>query len=176
MSGVKDIVPDLERLDSQLDSLEDALQPLFDGLDDMSQLPLLDKAKLYSLTAYAIESLLFSALKLEGADAQNHAVYAELKRVQQYFGKIKAAEEPAGQRTTSVNQEAAARVLKADLSDNKLLSSRLAEKIAEEKAKALLRTFDSKKRSGDDTPSGSADEQGNKKQKQKHRGKSKSKK
>lgn len=59
MSGVKDIVPDLKRLDSQLDSLEEALQPLLDGLDDMSQLPLLDKAKLYSLTAYAIESLLF---------------------------------------------------------------------------------------------------------------------
>lgn len=59
MSGVKDIVPDLNKLDNQLDNLEDALQPLLDSLEDMSQLPLLDKAKLYSLTAYAIESLLF---------------------------------------------------------------------------------------------------------------------
>lgn len=60
MSDVKDITPDLERLDSQLDDLEDALQPLLGNLDEMSsQLPLLDKAKLYSLTAYAIESLLF---------------------------------------------------------------------------------------------------------------------
>lgn len=63
----------------------------------------------------AILTLLTAALKLQGADAQNHAVYAELKRVQQYFGKIKAIEEPAGQRTTTVNQEAAARILKADL-------------------------------------------------------------
>lgn len=54
-------------------------------------------------------------MKVQGADAQNHAVYNELKRVQQYFAKIKAAEEPDAKRTLSVNQEAAARILKADL-------------------------------------------------------------
>lgn len=134
MSGVKDITSDLDRLDDQLDSLEESLKPLLTNLEQLSsQLPLLDKAKLFSLTAYSIESLLFckndtmplllinrqtnrlAHLKLQGADAQNHAVFTELKRVQQYFGKIKAIEEPAGQRTTTVNQEAAARVLKADL-------------------------------------------------------------
>jgi exosome complex protein LRP1 len=56
-----------------------------------------------------------ATLKLQGADAQNHAVYNELKRVQQYFGKIKKIEEPEAERSTSVNQEAAARMLKADL-------------------------------------------------------------
>ena len=56
-----------------------------------------------------------AAVKLQGGDAQSHAVYTELKRIQQYFGKIKAIEEPEGQRTTTVNQEAAARILKADL-------------------------------------------------------------
>lgn len=54
-------------------------------------------------------------MKVQGADAQNHAVYAELKRIQQYFAKIKAAEEPEAKRTLTVNQEAAARILKADL-------------------------------------------------------------
>lgn len=63
-------------------------------------------------------------LRLQGADAQKHPVYAELKRIQQSFGKIKAAEEAAeGSQDTSakegrslvVNQEAAARMLKADL-------------------------------------------------------------
>ena len=60
---------------------------------------------------------MIASLKLEGADAQNHAVYAELKRVQQYFAKIKAIEEPAEPETRSmtVNQEATARILKADL-------------------------------------------------------------
>lgn len=60
MSDVKDITPDLDRLDSQLDNLEDALAPLLNNLNEKaSQLPLLDKAKLFSLTAYSIESLLF---------------------------------------------------------------------------------------------------------------------
>lgn len=146
MADVKDITPELDRLDSQLDDLEDALEPLLGNLEGISsQLPLLDKAKLFSLTAYAIESLLFckslcywsricafvdcyaASLKLEGADAQNHAVFAELKRVQQYFAKIKAIEEPAEpeMRSTTVNQEAAARILKADLVCSPLTSSNL---------------------------------------------------
>lgn len=137
MADVKDITPDLERLDDQIDDLEDTLEPLLKNLEDLSsQLPLLDKAKLFSLTAYAIESMLFckwdphpsyrmssgsethsetASLRIEGSDAQNHAVYGELKRIQQYFAKIKAAEEPVGQRSTTVNQEAAARILKNDL-------------------------------------------------------------
>jgi exosome complex protein LRP1 len=60
MSGVKDITPDLDKLDTQLDTLEDALAPLLKNLNEKaSQLPLLDRAKLFSLTAYSIESLLF---------------------------------------------------------------------------------------------------------------------
>lgn len=58
--ALKDMTPDLERLDSHIDSLEDALKPLIDNLTEMSnELPLLDKAKMFALTAYAIESLLF---------------------------------------------------------------------------------------------------------------------
>ncbi|KAG6013757.1 hypothetical protein E4U41_004999 [Claviceps citrina] len=162
MSDVKDIVPDLDKLDVQLDKLEDALSPLLDKLDERaSQLPLLDRAKLFSLAAYSIESLLFAHLRLQGADAQNHAVYTELKRVQQYFGKIRGVEEPegggTGTRNVVVNQEAAARVLKADLSDNKTLSARLAEKIAEERAKALLKSVEGKRRragAGDEARAG----------------------
>lgn len=60
MAEVKSIVSDLNKLESQLDKLEDALEPLLGNLDQMaSELPLLDKAKLFSLTAYSIESLLF---------------------------------------------------------------------------------------------------------------------
>ncbi|KAF7531713.1 hypothetical protein G7Z17_g13709 [Cylindrodendrum hubeiense] len=182
MSDVKDITPDLDRLDSQLDGLEDALQPLLGNLEGMSsELPLLDKAKLFSLTAYAIESLLFSSLKLDGTDAQNHAVFTELKRIQQYFAKIKAAETPAETRTTTVNQEAAARILKADLSDNKTISTKLAEKIAEERAKALLKSVENRKRPAEESPvpssvSGAQEQKGKKKRGGKQRGKGKSQK
>src|SRR5688572_4750204 len=62
MSDVKNLRPDLDKLDHQIDSLEDALEPLIENLDGLSsKLPLLDKAKLFSLSAYAIESLIFCA-------------------------------------------------------------------------------------------------------------------
>ncbi|KAM0255639.1 hypothetical protein ACHAQJ_005564 [Trichoderma viride] len=178
MTDIPTIAPLVDKLGSNLDRLEDALEPLLGNLTEVaSQLPLLDRAKLYSLTAYAIESLLFSSMKVQGADAQNHAVYDELKRVQQYFAKIKAAEEPEAKRTLTVNQEAAARILKADLSDNKSLSAKLAEKIAEERAKALLKTVESKKRAAEETAQPSSSEPSapsgqNKKPKTKGKGKS----
>lgn len=133
-------------------------------------------------------------------DAQNHDVFAELKRVQQYFAKIKAVEEPVEPeaRTLTVNQEATARILKADLvgsrslkggierltlgqGDNKSISSKLAEKIAEERAKALLKSVENRKRPATESPvpsSASASEgpKGKKKQKQKHKSRSKGKK
>ncbi|KAG5992049.1 hypothetical protein E4U54_003753 [Claviceps lovelessii] len=122
-------------------------------------------------------------LRLQGSDAQNHAVYAELKRVQHYFGKIKAVEEPEGteRRTVVVNQEAAARLLKADLADNKALSAKLAEKIAEERARALLKSVDGRKRRADGegasaaaTESGEDKASGSSKRRQKRKSKSKS--
>lgn len=57
---VKNLSPDLKKLGSHLETLEETLQPLIDNLPEMSsELPLLDKAKLMTLTAYSIESLLF---------------------------------------------------------------------------------------------------------------------
>jgi exosome complex protein LRP1 len=57
---VTDITPQLEQLDVDLDRLEEVLKPLLGDLGDVSsQLPLLDKAKLYVLATYAAESLLY---------------------------------------------------------------------------------------------------------------------
>ncbi|KAM0337856.1 hypothetical protein ACHAPQ_002732 [Fusarium lateritium] len=183
MTDVKDITPDLDRLDDQLDDLEETLQPLLGNLEGMaSELPLLDKAKLFSLTAYAIESLLFSSLKLQGSDTQTRDVLTELKRIQQYFGKIKNIEAPPAEesRSMTVNQEAAARILKADLSDNKTISNRLAEKIAEERAKALLKSVENRKRPAEESPvpsqvSSAAEGKDKSKKKQKKTKKGKSK-
>ena len=132
--ALKDLTPDLNKLESQLDKLDIALRPLLGDMSETaSQLPLLDRAKLYVLTTYALESLLFcksvtsplpdrrltratAALKLQGVDTQNHPILTELKRVQQYFAKIKAIEEPPAPpepRNVSLNTEAAARVIKA---------------------------------------------------------------
>ena len=57
---LSDITPQLDQLDLDLDQLQEAMKPLLEDVGDISsKLPLLDKAKLYVLVSYAIESLLF---------------------------------------------------------------------------------------------------------------------
>lgn len=57
---VTDILPQLDRLDGEIDDLEEVLEPLLGSLPEVaSKLPLLDKAKLYVLVTYALESMLF---------------------------------------------------------------------------------------------------------------------
>ena len=56
-----DLVPFLDSLDDDIDGLEVALAPLtkFALTDVASKLPLLDKAQLFVLVTYAIETILF---------------------------------------------------------------------------------------------------------------------
>ena len=56
-----DIVPLLEALDDNIDDVEEALSPLLKAAlpDTAGRLPVLDKAQLYVLVTYAIESILF---------------------------------------------------------------------------------------------------------------------
>ena len=57
---VTDIAPLLDKLDGDLAGLQAALKPLLSDLEGVSsKLPLLDRAKLQVLVAYAVESLLF---------------------------------------------------------------------------------------------------------------------
>ena len=60
---VKSIMPLIESLEENLDDLEEALEPLLNSAlsDNAGKLPLLDKAQLYVLVTYAIESILFCA-------------------------------------------------------------------------------------------------------------------
>ncbi|KAH7381759.1 Sas10/Utp3/C1D family-domain-containing protein [Cadophora sp. MPI-SDFR-AT-0126] len=130
----------LETLDDEIDDLEESLQPfLKTALSEFaSKLPLLDKAKLYVLVTYAIESMLFSYLRLNGVKAREHPVFKELTRVKQYFDKIKAIETPVD-RTMAVDKAAAARFIKAGLSGNQKYDLVRAEQIAKERAKAHIK-------------------------------------
>lgn len=57
---ISDITPEIEDLGENLDKLEEVLKPLMEDLGTLSsKAPLLNKAKLNVLTAFAIESLLF---------------------------------------------------------------------------------------------------------------------
>ncbi|KAK7718706.1 hypothetical protein SLS64_002666 [Diaporthe eres] len=158
MADVSDITPHLDRLDGDLDRLEDSLRPILTNLGEVaSKLPLLDKAKLYVLATYSIETALFSALRLNGTDVKEHPVFKELARVRQYYEKIKKAEEPPEQRTQSVNTQAAIRFIKADLAgDNKEVDTKLKEQLAKERAKAAIQARMNKKRPAEDSDASSA--------------------
>ena len=56
-----DLVVLIDKLDDDLDDLEDVLLPLITVplVETAEKLPLLDRAKLYVLVTYAIESILF---------------------------------------------------------------------------------------------------------------------
>ena len=107
---VADLTAAIEQLDDDLDDLEAALAPLIKTAlsDTAGKLPLLDRAKLYALATYMIESVLFcwfnpfhrrwvvlmftAFVRLNGSNAKDHPVFRELARVKQYFEKIKDIE------------------------------------------------------------------------------------
>ncbi|KAF2482065.1 Sas10/Utp3/C1D family-domain-containing protein [Neohortaea acidophila] len=111
----------VEDLENTIDDLEDSLQPLVKThlSTSTSKLPLLDKAKAYVLATYALESILFSSLRLHGVDAKAHPVFQELARVKEYFGKIKAAETSGATRPhATLDKEAAQRFIRHGLAGN----------------------------------------------------------
>ncbi|ELR03206.1 hypothetical protein VC83_02328 [Pseudogymnoascus destructans] len=131
-----DILPLLEQLDDEIDDLEDSLAPVLEtGISDTaSKLPLLDKAKLYVLVTYAVESILFSYLRLNGVKAREHPVFLELTRVKQYFDKLKEAENPTPKQPgLALEKNAAGRFIRAGLSGNSKLDLERAEKLARER-------------------------------------------
>ncbi|KAK7892683.1 hypothetical protein LTR67_006919 [Exophiala xenobiotica] len=135
----KSVLALTEQLEDNIEDLEDSLGSILetDGAfaASIKKLPLLERAKLNVLVVYAIESLLFSYLKLHGVDAKEHAVFRELTRVKQYFEKIKTAEtDPTTTRpTVTLNKEAAGRA------GNSKYDLKRAEREAREKVRANKR-------------------------------------
>ncbi|KAJ5692182.1 hypothetical protein N7462_001605 [Penicillium macrosclerotiorum] len=136
-----DLLPLLEQLDDNVDDLEDVLQPVLGHqMSKLSKnLPVMDKAKLHVLITYALESLIFSYLRLHGVDAKQHPVFRELTRVKQYFEKMKALETEPEQRTMTLDKAAANRFIKHGLAGNDKLDLERAEKEAKEKARAQFK-------------------------------------
>lgn len=135
---MESILPQIEDLSGDVDDLESALQPILQAAlsASTSKLPLLDKAKLYVLATYAIESILFSYLRLSGVDAKNHPIFQELTRVKEYFNKIKGVEAVASGPSAKIDAGAAGRFIKAGLSGNAKYDADRRDRQAREKAGA----------------------------------------
>jgi exosome complex protein LRP1 len=147
-SDVKDLVEDMT---GSIDDLEAALAPLLNATlsSSVSKLPLLDKAKLYVLATYAIDSVLFSYLRLNGQNVKDHPVVQEIMRVRSYFNKIKEVEAGPVQRNTTLDKDAAARFIKHGLSGNdKYDQARQDRKAVETAAKRKAEEFEASARFG----------------------------
>ncbi|KAL4939050.1 Sas10/Utp3/C1D family-domain-containing protein [Aspergillus oleicola] len=135
------IIPLLEQLDDDVDNLEEVLMPILQNsvVENSKKLPVLDKAKFHVVITYALESLMFSYLRLHGVKATEHPVFRELKRVKQYFDKIKELETEPGKRTMVLDKQAAGRFIKHGLAGNEKLDLQREEQLAKEKARAQLK-------------------------------------
>merc|ERR1712212_1425127 len=86
----------LDAFDVSLNNLESTIKPfltipsndIHEKIDD----PLL-KARLDLMVAYSINSLFWAYLSTQGINAKQHPIRNELKRIQEYMGKVKLAEE-----------------------------------------------------------------------------------
>lgn len=131
----------VEDLEANIDELSDTLAPLLSTplAASASSLPLLDKAKLCVLSAYAVESLLFSALQASGVNAKDHAVFAELARLKTYFAKIREIEQRGAKPTTKLDVGAAQRFITHGLSGNDKYDLQRREREAKDRARAALK-------------------------------------
>ncbi|KAL5358203.1 Sas10/Utp3/C1D family-domain-containing protein [Aspergillus floccosus] len=138
---VPDLTPLLEQLDDNVDDVEELLGPILKSslTETSKKLPVLDKAKFHVLVTYALESLIFSYLRLHGVNAKEHPVFRELTRVKQYFEKIKALETEPEQRTMKLDKEAAGRFIKHGLAGNDKLDMQRREQEAKEKPRAQMK-------------------------------------
>ncbi|BCS22918.1 Sas10/Utp3/C1D family protein [Aspergillus puulaauensis] len=136
-----DLIPLIEQLDDNVDDLEEALAPILEStvVESSKKLPVLDKAKFHVLITYALESLIFSYLRLHGVKATEHPVFRELTRVRQYFDKIKSLETDPEQRTMVLDKQAAGRFIKHGLAGNEKFDLQREEQMAKEKARAQLK-------------------------------------
>ncbi|KAF2228982.1 hypothetical protein EV356DRAFT_494597 [Viridothelium virens] len=109
----------LDGLEGNIDKLEAALDPVVSQAlsETTNKMPVLDKAKFYIFVTYAIESILFSYLRLKGTNAKEHPVFSELARVKQYFQKVYKVENPDPPETSkpklTVDKDAARRFVTA---------------------------------------------------------------
>ncbi|EEB06152.1 substrate-specific nuclear cofactor for exosome activity [Schizosaccharomyces japonicus yFS275] len=86
----------LKRLEEQVGQVEEVIQPLekvssvFELKEGKSDL---EQAKTFVSLSYALASSLFSYLKLNAVDTNDHPIMVELQRLKQYAEKIRKVEQ-----------------------------------------------------------------------------------
>ncbi|KAK9382568.1 uncharacterized protein V2V93DRAFT_317915, partial [Kockiozyma suomiensis] len=130
MSRSESIEPFFEALDSEMTLLESSISHLTkDGLAAfIADLPPMDKAKACMTLLYALNSSIFSALKVSDSFTPDHPVMSDIRRVQTYMKKVKHAEELLAGRQMQLDKPAAGRFIKHALSGNDAYDEERAQK------------------------------------------------
>ncbi|KAL2912734.1 hypothetical protein HK105_207726 [Polyrhizophydium stewartii] len=106
--------------------------------DRMAELDAVEKARLLTTVAYAVSSLAFVCLKLNGVPPKTHPVKKELDRIKHYFEKIEAAT-PAGKAPMRIDQGAAKRFLHHTLAANPEIHDEIRQHQQEERQRQRQR-------------------------------------
>jgi len=101
--------------DEALAKIENTIEPLHNTpLNEIhNDINSLDKAKLDLVGVYAINSLFWMYLNVNGENPKSHGIKTELQRIQQYMGRIKELEEK--NKKSSIDKDAAKRFIRASL-------------------------------------------------------------
>ena len=108
----------LQTLVEDVDNLNKDLAPLLSQplSAHAAKLPLLERSKFYHLLIYGINALLFSALKVNSVDTQDHPIANELERCKEYMSKIENAKQAQQRKDEKsrmrIDREAAARIVR----------------------------------------------------------------
>ncbi|CAG0891772.1 unnamed protein product [Darwinula stevensoni] len=111
----KELQIKLTALHRSLSSVEEALQPLMHKSreDFIRNMAPLDCAKADLVTLYAINSLFWVYLQLEGCDPREHGIKGELSRIQQAMQRLKETTDKANM--PRLDQQAAKRFIRGGL-------------------------------------------------------------
>ncbi|KAK9333894.1 hypothetical protein V1520DRAFT_330875 [Lipomyces starkeyi] len=135
MSAADELYPLIENLEKEMGELESSLKPIIDNgvADYANDMAPIDKAKAYLLSLYALNSTIYSTLKIGEINTADHHIMIDIRRVQTYMAKIKNAEELFAGRQLQLDRQAAGRFIKHALSGNEAYDENRARK----KAKSL---------------------------------------
>ncbi|KAK9365489.1 hypothetical protein V1509DRAFT_633081 [Lipomyces kononenkoae] len=120
MTSTDELFPLIESLEKEMGELESSLGPITDsGLAQYTiDMAPIDKAKAYLLSLYALNSTIYSTLKIGEISTTDHDIMNDIRRVQAYMAKIKNAEELLAGRKLQLDRQAAGRFIKHALSGN----------------------------------------------------------
>ncbi|XP_072165233.1 nuclear nucleic acid-binding protein C1D-like [Diadema setosum] len=118
MEVPKEISKSLEVFKSSLHDVEETFESLFSvSLADIHRkMDVLDKAKLQLVSAYAINSLFWMYLCTQGVDPRQHPIKQELRRIQEYMGKVKEITDK--KKAAKLDKDAAKRFVRNALWEN----------------------------------------------------------